>query len=192
MLVGLPAGGIQIVFTWIGAVGTTYTTNKRTFWAIGLSMVPLVGSIVLLTLPAEHKWGIVASTWLSACISDVLSVVLSLVASNVKGNTKKSAVSAIFFIGYCAGAIIGPQLWTEDTAPRYIDGCISSIVSWIVLLGLLLVFYFTAKASNRSRDDQKAEVAADAHSPVGVTADGAVAMEADLTDRKDKAFRYTL
>lgn len=192
MLIGLPAGGIQIVFPWIGAVGTTYTTNKRTFWAIALSMVPPVGSTVLLTLPAKHTWGIVAGTWLSACISDVLSVVLSLVASNVKGNTQKSAVSAIFFIGYCAGAIVGPQLWTEDTAPRYFNGCISSIVSWAVLVGLPLVFYFTAKASNRSRENQKAVVAADAQLPVEGMSDGAVAMEADLTDRKDKAFRHTL
>ena len=44
---------------------------------------------------------------------------LSLVSSNVAGYTKKATVSAMMFIAYCAGNIIGPFLFFSDEAPRY-------------------------------------------------------------------------
>ena len=44
---------------------------------------------------------------------------LSMVSSNVAGFTKKSVVSAMMFLAYCAGNIIGPFLFFADEAPRY-------------------------------------------------------------------------
>lgn len=109
MLVGLPAGALQIITIWVAALGMRFTKNLRCMWGIILSLVPLVGSICQLTLPATDKWGIVVATWLAACSSSLMVVSLSLAASNVKGNTKKSTVSAIFFVAYCVGCIVSPQ-----------------------------------------------------------------------------------
>src|SRR6266536_4846375 len=119
MLVGLPSGALQIILIWVAALGMRHTRNKPCFWGILLTLVPLIGSILLLVLPKADKWGIVVSTWLAAESSSLMVVSLSLIASNVKGNTKKSAVSAVFFVGYCTGCIVGPQLWQAQDAPRY-------------------------------------------------------------------------
>lgn len=44
---------------------------------------------------------------------------MAMVSSNVGGFTKRATVSAIYFIMYCAGNIIGPQLFFERQAPKY-------------------------------------------------------------------------
>lgn len=44
---------------------------------------------------------------------------LSMVSSNVAGFTKKATVSAMMFIAYCTGNIVGPFLFFEREAPGY-------------------------------------------------------------------------
>ncbi|KAH8899930.1 MFS general substrate transporter [Thozetella sp. PMI_491] len=183
MLVGLPSGAIQVITIWVCALGMRYTKNLRWAWGILATLVPLTGSILLLSLPASNSWGIVVSTWLAAQSSDLILVTLSLVASNIKGNTKKSTVNALYFIGYSVGAIAGPQLWNMEDAPRYRKGCISSIVSWGFLICCFLALHALCKRENSRRDSLNA-TEADEH--VGVSVDS------DLTDTQDLKFRYTL
>jgi MFS transporter, ACS family, allantoate permease len=130
MLVGLPGGAFNFITVWASALFPRWFPNARINTGIGLAFVPLIGSALLLALPAHAKWGIVVSTWMAACSSALLSSAASMMASNVKGNTKKSVVSAGFFICYCIGCIIGPQAWLSADAPRYIKGCSRSVASW--------------------------------------------------------------
>ncbi|CCF40729.1 hypothetical protein CH063_11216, partial [Colletotrichum higginsianum] len=127
MLVGLPSGAVAFILVWVGALGPRFLPNTRCFFGMFLAAVPLLGSLLLVVLPANLKWGIVASTWLAGSTAPPLGQVVGLMASNIKGNTKKSVVSAIFFIFYCIGCIVGPQLWQKQDAPRYTKGCITSI-----------------------------------------------------------------
>ncbi len=183
MLVGLPSGAIQVLTIWLCALGMQWTKNYRYAWGLFATIIPLVGSILLLVLPATNSWGIVVSTWLAAQSSDLILVTLSLIASNIKGNTKKSTVNALYFIGYSIGAIAGPQLWTAGDAPRYNKGCISSIVSWVLLLCCFVAYYLLCRQENARRDLLQA-TEEDEH--VGV------ALDSDLTDTQDVKFRYTL
>lgn len=183
MLVGMPSGAIAFTLVWIGGLGPTFFPNTRVFFGLFLAFVPMVGSILLLTLPADRSWGIVASTWLAGATAPPLGQAVGLMASNIKGNTKKSVVSAIFFIFYCIGCIVGPQLWQKQDAPRYSKGCITSIVSWVCLMAALLTHYFTAKASNNKRDRAALEESEEQNA--GVSTDS------DLTERQDRGFRYT-
>ncbi|UPK92281.1 hypothetical protein LCI18_003216 [Fusarium solani-melongenae] len=91
-------------------------------------------------------------------------VFLSLIASNVKGNTKKSAASNGFFVLYAAAAIAGPQLWTDK--PRYTKGIIADLV---------------ALGGNINRHRERNNYVVD-------EAPG----DADVTDKQDLSFRYTL
>ncbi|KAF4959019.1 hypothetical protein FSARC_10856 [Fusarium sarcochroum] len=160
MLVSLPGGALNFITVWISALVPCCIPNTRIYTAIGLCLVPLTGSIVLLTLPAaaggKPSWGIVASTWLANCCSAPLCACASLLASNVKGNTKKSIVSAGFFIAYCVGSIAGPQAWLEEDAPRYSRGCTLSIASWVAMTILLVVYLLILKRKNNTRDRKAA------------------------------------
>lgn len=190
MLVGLPAGALNFVTVWIAALVPRFFPSTRVYTGIGLCSVPLLGAILLITLPAEdYEWGIVVATWLAGCVSALLSTGASMIASNVKGNTKKSIVSAGFFVAYCIGCLASPQAWTQDDAPRYTKGCILSIASLVALIFTFSGFVVLAKYKNRKRD-QKAE---EGH--LGYVIDrerhAGISIESDLTDIQDKAFRYT-
>lgn len=117
MLVGMPAGTCNTATGWIGALVPRMFPGTRTYTAIGLCFVPLLGAVLLMSLPREGaEWGIVVSTWLGGCSSALLSSSASIIASNVKGNTKKSIVSVAFFIAYCVGCIASPF---KGRAPLY-------------------------------------------------------------------------
>ncbi len=98
---------MEIIVVWIAALGMRYTKNLRSFWGILLTLVPLIGSALMMSIPKAEKWGIVVATWLAACSSSLMVISTSMIATNVKGNTKKSAVSAMFFIGYSIGLLVG-------------------------------------------------------------------------------------
>ncbi|KAL2845857.1 major facilitator superfamily domain-containing protein [Aspergillus pseudoustus] len=170
MLVRLPGGAIDFTLP-----------NTLCFGGIFLFSMPMIGSLLLLTLPASNSWGIVVSTWLAACTAPPLGISVGLMPSNVRGNTKKSVVGAMFFVIYCVGCIASPQLWQAEDAPRYIKGCITSIVSWGLLIIVLLVFYATARFSN---DKRAKRLYSGSEEPV-ITADS------DLTEKQDRGFRYT-
>ncbi|PWY63041.1 putative allantoate permease [Aspergillus eucalypticola CBS 122712] len=177
MLYSSPSGAVQFFFIWLGIAGCALMPNHRAVVIIALTIVPLVGSILLLVLDMSAGWGIIIASWLASSISCIMSIVLSLSASNVKGNTKRSVVNTVFFIGYCVGAIVGPQLWTEP--PRYTKGLITSIVLWAVFMVFIAVYWAVCYFDNVSRD-LKAQGDPQAHEH-GVE---------DITDREDLLFRY--
>ncbi|KEF55276.1 uncharacterized protein A1O9_08930 [Exophiala aquamarina CBS 119918] len=185
LLVGLPGGALAFCLVWIGALVPTHYPNARCYTGLFVVAMPLLGSLLLLLLPASKNWGIVVSTWFAGSTAPPLNIVLGLLASNVRGNTKKSVVGAIFFIIFCVGSIASPQFWQAADAPRYRKGCIVSVCSWAVLLTMLMTFLFTAKRSNAKRD-LKAQEDSD-YSEQGVP----VSVDSDHTERQDCRFRYT-
>lgn len=187
MLVGLPSGAVSFVLVWVGALGPTFFPNARCLVGIFVASMPLMGTLLLLFLPASNNWGIVVATWFAGSTAPPLSVAVGLMASNVKGNTKKAVVSAIFFVFYTIGCITGPQLWQKVDAPRYTKGCITSVVSWVCLIICFLVYYSTAKLSNRKRDANMADIIS--HQSDEVEQLG-VGIDSDHTEKQDHLFRY--
>jgi ACS family allantoate permease-like MFS transporter len=186
MLVGLPSGAVSIALIWVGALGPTLFPNMRCVIGVFVASMPLIGTVLLLVLPASNAWGIVVSTWFAGSVAPPLSVAMGLMASNVKGNTKKSVVSAIFFVFFTVGCIAGPQLWQKHDAPRYTKGCYASIVSWCCLIASFVVYYVTAKRSNMKREALIAGVFQEN--------DGfqfGVSVDSNHTERQDKMFRYS-
>jgi hypothetical protein len=117
---------------------------------------------------------------------------LSLTASNSKGNTKRAIVSAMFFIGYCAGCIASPQLWTER--PRYFSGVVTAIVTWCLLLVTLFAYRFVCMRDNAARDklaEGGTSMSEEALAVEGVVLDKNGTPETDLTDKEDPRFRYS-
>lgn len=48
-----------------------------------------------------------------------IPISMSLMSSNVASFTKRSVVSALIFMAYCVGNIVGPQFFLESEAPSY-------------------------------------------------------------------------
>jgi prolipoprotein diacylglyceryltransferase len=188
MLYTAPSGAVQVLFLWIGVLGNWIFPNNRTHVVLALIIPPLVGNVLLLKLSLDAGWGMIAASWLASCITSVMSLLLSLTASNVKGNTKRSVVSAVFFIGYCAGCIAAPQLWTEK--PRYFKGVVTALVTWCMLFVVVIAYWLVCKRDNAKRDYISQEN--DVHEmEQDVIFDKNGAPVTDLTDKEDPRFRYS-
>jgi hypothetical protein len=142
----------------------------------------------------DCSWGVVASTWLATCYTAPLCSCAGLLASNVKGNTKKSVVGAGFFIAYSIGSIIGPQMWGGEGDTRYLTGCAFTIVSWFFLIVVLIMYLVIIKKKNKTRD-RKAAIQlinfwVGRQDGIDDTLIGA-SKDSDLTDSRDKKFRYS-
>jgi hypothetical protein len=57
--------------------------------------------------------------WIFVAFAAGFPISLSMVASNVAGFTKKSVASAMMFMAYTTGNIIGPFLFFPREAPEY-------------------------------------------------------------------------
>ncbi|XHG08810.1 hypothetical protein AWENTII_011901 [Aspergillus wentii] len=178
MLYTSPSGALQMAFIWLGMLGCLVLPNNRSLIVIFLAIPPLVGNILLLKLPLSAGWGLIVSSWLASCISDVMAVLLSLSASNVKGNTKRAMVNTLFFIGYCVGCIASPQLWKSNAAPRYFEGVVTAIVTWCLLVAMMCLYWYLCWFENRKRDRTHHE---ERDYQVGE----------DITDIQDPLFRYS-
>ncbi|KAI1338369.1 major facilitator superfamily transporter [Xylariaceae sp. FL0016] len=184
-----PSGALQILLLWVGVAGCFVFPGNRCAVILGLCVPPLVGNVLLMKLSVASGWSMIVSSWLASCITSVMSILLSLAASNVKGNTKRAIVNGMFFIGYCAGCIGAPQLWTHG--PRYFEGLVTSITTWCLLIATVIAYWHVCYAANQRRDS--------AHdSGAEPEAGGTVALDAygapltDQTDKEDKDFRASI
>ncbi|KAL5410026.1 hypothetical protein PMIN04_010796 [Paraphaeosphaeria minitans] len=187
MLYTAPSGAVQMVFIWIGVVGCILLPRKRCLVALCLIIPPLIGNILLLKLELTAQWGVIVASWLASCITAVMSILLSLSASNTKGNTKRAIVNAMFFIGYCAGCIGSPQLWTDR--PRYFKGVVTAIVTWCLLIVFVSGYWYLCWRDNARRDAKKEQNDTNLHLGCVLDENGDPAI--DITDKEDPDFRYS-
>ncbi|KAI7552348.1 putative MFS allantoate transporter [Hortaea werneckii] len=185
-----PSGAVQIAMLWLGILCCTLLPKNRTFVAMALCIPPLVGNVFLMKLTADDGWGMIVAAWISSCITAPWTILLSLTASNVKGNTKRSIVNTAFFIGYCAGCIASPQLWTDR--PRYFEGVVTSIVTWCLLFLATLAYRIVCARDNANRERVLHGIEISAAGREQVDLDKSGAAKGDLTDKEDSHFRYSL
>lgn len=84
---------------------------------VGMIIISIVGSALVYagtSIAARY-----AGLLLMGIYSASMPVSMAMISSNVGGFTKKTTVSAIYFIMYCTGNIIGPQLFFTREAPKY-------------------------------------------------------------------------
>ncbi|KAF4122828.1 Major Facilitator Superfamily [Geosmithia morbida] len=187
MLYTAPSGAVQVLMLWIGVAFCQIFPKNRSLVAVGLIIPPIVGNVLLIRLSLDQRWGIIASAWLASCITSIMTILLSLSASNVKGNTKRSIVNTMFFIGYCAGCIGSPQLWTNS--PRYKEGVITALVTWALLFICIIVYRYLCVYENKKRDGEVSNSDVDVSQIVVLDKNGQP--KSDLTDKEDHMFRYS-
>ncbi|KAJ4147325.1 hypothetical protein LMH87_001857 [Akanthomyces muscarius] len=113
---------------------------------------------------------------------------MAMLSGNTAGFTKKTTTNAMIFMAFCAGNIVGPQLYFGSEAPSYPSGFLSLIICLGVafVASLLLRFYLVRE--NRRRDAEQLSAPGDA---VAVNSlDDEVLNAMDLTDKEMPQFRY--
>lgn len=199
-LLGCINGLTALVSLGAAAVILAKTTNCRAWLSAVAYIPPIVSCILLIALPWSNRWGLLTAIWIRATGGIPYSVVMIWAANCSAGHTKKTAVIALYHVGYGLGNILSPQLFQPQYAPRY-------IVTWAVILGVACVLptcivlylrWYLVKENNR-RDEldrlgKIQEVGIVQHLDEGgeTTEDVVDARQLDLTDRENLAFRYVL
>ncbi|KAI0509622.1 allantoate permease [Xylaria bambusicola] len=179
----IPGGAVQFLSLLLGGViCTKWPRGSRCPTMITANTICIIGSALLVRLPDENKWGRLVALWLCFFQGLGFSMSLTMISSNIAGSTKKQLTSAILFVGYCIGNIIGPQTFLESEAPHYRSAYVAMLVGYTVKLLSIITLYIYMWRVNVARDaegvlDEKAAVEAGMH---------------DQTELENKGFRYSL
>ncbi|CDR40209.1 CYFA0S04e05952g1_1 [Cyberlindnera fabianii] len=184
LLLNIPLSCVGFSTTVI--IGCLYSFNviKSRIWCSILALsISLAGSCML-AFASTKRVGLGGLFIMQ--VSDIGFICLvSIFQSNVAGHTKKVVGNAIFLIAYCTGNVIGPQTFKQSEEPNYptakgtIVGCYSACIV------ILLILFWSYSSENRARDQKREELG-----------EKYVKIEniefADLTDRQNPDFRYSL
>jgi MFS family permease len=182
LLLGMPGGAIdfcaKLIFPWIS--DRFMDRTGPSFVAI---LLPMLGGILMITIPLEHKGALLFGNYLISFAGASWCLVMVLISNNTLGYTKKATVNGLQILAYAAGNWIGPQTFRSWDAPDYRIGKTLVAVMYglaaLTLVALRLVNIF----ENRRRDKRAAEFG---------EVEVADSEFLDLTDFEQQRFRYTL
>ncbi|KAI0467351.1 major facilitator superfamily domain-containing protein [Xylaria cf. heliscus] len=168
---------------------------------IALVVIPPITGSALIVYRATLPPGVsLLAYFLLASGPAALPLLLSLVQANIRGVTKKNTTTALLFIAYCVGNIVGPQLFVEGEAPAYDTAFRGIVVCYSLVVGLVLVLRVYLNTVNRLRAIKEGlERSAGISSIVGGDNDGDIQEIRlrpehydDVTDWNTSGFRYRL
>ncbi|CAG8212044.1 unnamed protein product [Penicillium olsonii] len=186
LLLGIPGGAIVFIFVLSSGVISSKIANTRCLTMIACNVISIVGSSLI------YATGSVGSRYagllLMGIYSAAMPISMAMISSNIGGFTKKATVSAVFFIMYCVGNIVGPQLFFEREAPKYQSGFLAIIICLVVCVldGFGLLFFLRWTNARRERTRVAGTVSQDQEKEDQI----GEPILLDTTDLKNKEFRY--
>ncbi|KAK7031408.1 MFS general substrate transporter [Favolaschia claudopus] len=182
-LMQIPYGTIIVAFI-VGAliVNSKVPKGNRTYLMVATTIPTVVGFAMVAW--AKPKAARLIGFWITGASNATFVVGLSLVSGNVGGQTKKAIASAAVFLGVATGNIVGPFLFKDSEAPKYLTGVIGCMVSRILEIFVILALRLVFSRANAKRDRDVAEGR--------VQYDERLTTLQDLSDWKNPAFRYVL
>ncbi|KAH9884054.1 putative MFS allantoate transporter [Xylariomycetidae sp. FL2044] len=159
--------------------------NRRCLFILIFLCPNIAGAFGLRYVGADQQVGRLICYYLTGPYNAAFVMILSLQTANTSGHTKKVVTNAVLFLGYCIGNIIGPFFYLSDQAPSYALGIWSMIVSHLLEVCVILLFWVLLSRENRRRDEMQAALEGGLE---GRDLDSTAF--ADLTDRENLNFRY--
>ncbi|KAE8146981.1 MFS general substrate transporter [Aspergillus avenaceus] len=148
-LLNMPTGVMSTIsafgFSWLAA----RWHNRRCLVAMIAACLPIIGSIVVYTLPRTNVGGQMVGIYF---------VWISLAQANTAGHTKKNVQYSILYIGYAVGNLIGPQTFRANQAPAYTGGFIAMLASYCACLLLMTIYWILVVRMNRRLNGINPEV----------------------------------
>lgn len=182
LLYGTPGGAVEIVALVSSGYLGPRVKNRLLVSLSGL-FVAIIGMLLIVCLPLDRPVGRLIGYYMTQAFPTGFVALLSMLSTNVAGYTKKTTVGAMYFIAYCVGNLIGPQIFVPSTKPRYIPAEITILGCWAFVICDLVFIYWYYKRENARKSEIRAR-------------EGFVPLEGqefmDLTDRENLAFEYSL
>jgi hypothetical protein len=173
---GIPMGAFQVFYILSGTFLASRVKNCRTI-IMAVYLIPtMIGVCLIWKLDREHhKVGVLFGYYIIGAFVCSLVLAMQMPASNLGGYTKRITASAMVFIAYCAGNVIGPHAFLGSEAPLYPTGCITILSCSVAQMFVAIMLRILLARRNAQRD--MAAAAAGMENEDSSLTDGA-----DLTD----------
>jgi len=190
LLLGIPSSVVNIIILLITTYIASRVRKSRCLIMAFVLCLSIMGWCLVAYLPDKNHGGRLVGTFFFSSYSNAFPLSLSLIASDVAGITKKTTVAAILFLAYCAGNIIGPQIFLSREAPRYKTGCEVCIICLCLAIVSILALRQYMNRENKLRDRNQG-VVIDAET-ISAESPNLIDQQLDETDWENNAFRYIL
>ncbi|KAK0635969.1 major facilitator superfamily domain-containing protein [Bombardia bombarda] len=178
-------------------MGTGYLASRHRnincLLLIAVVLPCVVGSAIIYARERTSKGAQLFGYFLLSTGPATMPLVLSLVQVNYRGVTKKMTATALCFLMYCAGNIIGPQLFRTSEAPTYHTafGGIIICYSLVAAISMGLISYLRRVNARRVREQRPREAVAQNGTHI-VNEDELIWFQdyEDTTDWKTPGFGY--
>ncbi|EAZ63032.2 allantoate permease [Scheffersomyces stipitis CBS 6054] len=187
-LMGIPTGVIATIATIFFTYLCNKFSNRRSLIAIISLIPPLAGSAILYGVDRSKVAPQLVGLYLLYFYFAPYVVMMSLAQANTAGNTKKSVTYSMNYLGYCVGALIGPQTFRANQAPKYTGGFIALLCSFLICMMFAGFYWLICIWENNKKD--KLVTGSDGESEVNSSTEEGEEFY-DLSDLKRKNFRYT-
>ncbi|KAJ7806791.1 MFS general substrate transporter [Mycena olivaceomarginata] len=189
-LLGCVGGVVEILTIWAG-VTISAKTGSRAWVAFIFYLPPILGTILVSTLPWSNKVGLMLCVYINV-------ISLSWLSSVTAGHTKRITTNAIMLGAYCIGNAAGPFMWQEKYKPRNRVPWIVIGVCYVCCMVLVLAIRYLLVAENKRRDvesrrdDRYDDVWIETLAKDGLSMEKAKVDKEflDLTDIQNRDFRY--
>ncbi|RSM15848.1 hypothetical protein CDV31_004790 [Fusarium ambrosium] len=182
---GIPQGAFQVFYILSGTYLASRIKNWRTIIMMIYLLPTVVGTCLMWKLDRGHKVGVLFSYYIVGAFVTSLVLAMQMPATNLGGYTKRITASAMVFIAYCAGNVIGPHAFLGREAPQYQTGCITILCCSVGQVLVAIALRLLLISRNKRRDAAMAAIGE-------VDTDAAATEGADITDFENPHFRYVL
>ncbi|KAI1848518.1 hypothetical protein JX265_013801 [Neoarthrinium moseri] len=180
---GIPQGAFQVLFILTGTYLASRFRNMRTMF-MAIYLVPtIIGTSLMWKIDrSTHKIGVLFGYYICGSFVSSLVLAMQMPGANLGGYTKRVTGTAVVFMAYCVGNIIGPHAFLDKEAPTYPTGCKLIIACSAAQIAVAVALRVLLLRRNKMRD----------HASPASEAEEAENVSVDLTDFENPHFRYVL
>ncbi|KAI0665734.1 MFS general substrate transporter [Trametes maxima] len=157
-LLDAASSGVQISTLLLAGWVCMRFKNMRIITMAAGNITCIIAAACLTYLPSEQKWNRLVAFWFTSVQSVGFSLSLVMISNNVGGFTKKTFTTALTFVGYCVGNVIGPHFLIDSEAPRYTTGTTAMFIGYVIKTTAHLALGLYMLWSNIKRDREQGKV----------------------------------
>ncbi|KAI1379313.1 putative allantoate permease [Hypoxylon crocopeplum] len=185
-LLGVPTGVVGTLWSLAMNIIASRLPGWRCILIVFAITFPMTTAILMWKLPSDNKLSLLGAYYGFYSYWAPYTMSTSLPMANTSGHTKKVTLNAMFFLGYCVGNILGPQVFRADDAPQYHKGYIGLLASLIVGAVSIAAYGLICYWENAKRDRLQGGA------PPPQTEEEMIREAfSDKTDKEKLNFRYT-
>ncbi|KAI9069933.1 MFS general substrate transporter [Trametes sanguinea] len=186
-LLDAASSGVQIASLLLAGWVCMRFKDMRVITMAAGNITCIIAAACLTYLPSDQKWNRLVAYWFTSFQSVGFSLSLVMISNNIGGFTKKTFTTAVTFVGYCVGNIIGPHFLIDSEAPKYTTGTKAMFIGYVIKTVCHLALGAYMLWSNIKRDREYGKVTSYEDQLKGEEA----GMH-DLTEFENRYHRYVL